>query len=95
MRRTFEQNYKEESQCQLNQIERFRIEIQKKEEKGDMVIQKTKEAVDFHHKEMAEEQKRKLEKVHAKLHGLKEIEEMNGLNEIIKNACKTLIVKKK
>ena len=88
----FEKNYSEEKMCQDSLNRKFKFELNKKVEKADQVLQKRKEFIDFHRKEKLEEEQKKIDKVHAKLDELKDIEVMKGMNETIKSACKNLTV---
>lgn len=93
-RQVFEKNFEEEMSAQVFRNGVFRAEIQNKEKKADIIIKKYKESIEYHKKEKMEEEKRKMYKLQGNLQQLKEIEEMNVLNEQIKNNCKQLLIKK-
>lgn len=93
-RMKWQTRFREEKQLQQAQQERYEYEIRKKSEKAEGIILKVKEAVEFNRKERQEEERRKMDQVHANLDKLKEIEEINAMNETIRTACKTLAVNK-
>ena len=66
------------------------LELENKEKKANVVIQKTLEFVEYSKQEKIKQEKLKVAKLNANRVQMKVDEEMCALNEIIKDQCKQL-----